>query len=135
MTECYVCMQGVSEGELRRKPCACRTLAVHRRCLEREIRSNIANEPLRCRVCGQQYAFCLRREYGPELWLWVVLCGALFVDQCLLLTFGRASPCTWLAVLAVHVGCSLLAMPFVASSLVFREVRTYPLLNDAKQSA
>lgn len=135
MTECYVCMQGVSEGELRRKPCACRTLAVHRRCLEREIRSNIANEPLRCRVCGQQYAFCLRREYGPELWLWVLLCGALFVDQCLLLTFGRASPCTWLAVLAVHVGCSLLAMPFVASSLVFREVRTYPLLNDAKQSA
>jgi len=135
MTECYVCMQGVSEGELRRKPCACRTLAVHRRCLELEIRSNMTNDPLRCRVCGKQYAFCLRREYGSELWLWTMLCGALFVDQCLLLMYGRASPCTWVAVLAVHVGCSSLATPFVASSLVFHEVRTYALLNDAKQSA
>jgi hypothetical protein len=133
MSVCYICMEGESAGELRRKSCLCRTLVVHRACLCRELDSNIARDPLRCRVCSRIYQHSIRNEYGPEMLLWGMLSAVLFVDQCVLLMYAHASLSMSAVLMLLHVLCTCIAAPWVAQPTVVTEVRTWPLLNAVKQ--
>jgi len=132
---CYVCLDGVSAGELRRKPCRCHTLAVHRKCLAQEISANAGRaSPLRCRVCAETYAHSRYVVMGPKLWVWVVVSSFLFVDQAMLLFYARAPCMVVFVVLVTMFAYSVGTAHWVAQSGECVEVRTYPLLNAAKRS-